>query len=257
MKKRSWFRTPVVTGLAFAAAIGLLAFSGIGIARALPAIRTNNEVTEIAHDSIGVTLLENGDPSGGTLLGSILSQTKERLVLNYAYSEPLSVRNTGEINEYVRVTVRRYWVGADGKETDLDPNLIRVTLGDADIYDAAFTGANGWIKDTAAGTSTPERVVLYYSQVVPGGGGETNLFADAIRIDNKVATAVASEKSADGKTTTNTYKYNGVQFCLEATVDAVQEHNAQYTDGSGNNVGAIKSAWGRDVTVSGGTLTLN
>ena len=256
MKKRSWFRTPVVTGLAFAAAIGLLAFSGIGIARAVPAIRTDNEYTSIAHDSIGVALLENGTaPSGGALLGSILSQTNNKLVLNYAYNEPLSVRNTGVINEYVRVTVRKYWVGADGKETDLSPELIHVGLGNADIYDASFTGANGWIKD--AGASTSERVVLYYSQVLPGSGGVTGLFADSVRIDNKVATAVASEKSADGKTTTNTYKYNGVQFCLEATVDAVQEHNAQYTDGSGNNVGAIKSAWGRDVTVSGGTLTLN
>ena len=253
MKKRPWFLTPAATGLAFAAAIGLLAFSGIGIARAVPAIRTDNEYTNIAHESIGVALLENGvTPPGGTLLGTILNQTNNKLVLNHAYNEPLSVRNTGEINEYVRVTVRKYWVGADGKETDLSPELIHVSLGDADIYDPAFRGANGWVKD--ANVSTSERVVFYYSQVVPGNGssaGTTGTFADSVRIDNGIATEVASEPEADGKTIINKYKYNGVQFCLEATVDAVQEHNAEYTDADGNVVGAIRSAWGVEASSVG------
>ena len=55
-KKRSWSGAPLITGIVFAAAIGLLAFSGIGIARAVPSVRTENEYTSIAHDSIGVTL---------------------------------------------------------------------------------------------------------------------------------------------------------------------------------------------------------
>lgn len=251
-KKRSWSGAPLITGIVFAAAIGLLAFSGIGIARAVPSVRTENEYTSIAHDSIGVTLMENGTPTSGTLLGTLLNQTNGKLILNNTYDEALNVSNTGEINEYVRVTVRKYWVGADGKSTDLSPDLIEVNLNGNDLYDASFTGANGWVKDAAS--STAERVVLYYSQVVPTGGS-TGLFADTIRINNKIATLVRSEPDADGKTITNTYAYNGVQFCLEANVDAVQEHNASYTDDNGNVVGAIKSAWGvnaSDVGINAG-----
>ena len=46
---------------------------------------------------------------------------------------------------------------------------------------------------------------------------------------------------------TTAYDYDGVQFCLEVTADAVQDHNAQ---------AAILSAWGRNVTVSGSGLSL-
>ena len=42
-------------------------------------------------------------------------------------------------------------------------------------------------------------------------------------------------------TITTTYEYDGAQFVLEATVDAVQTHNAK---------DAIKSAWGVDVNIS-------
>ena len=53
--------------------------------------------------------------------------------------------------------------------------------------------------------------------------------------------------TANGSRITTTYDYDGARFCLEATVDAVQEHNAE---------DAIWSAWGRRVTVHNGTLSL-
>ena len=40
-----------------------------------------------------------------------------------------------------------------------------------------------------------------------------------------------------GTTITTTYDYEGKQFCLEVTADAIQEHNA---------ADAMKSAWGID-----------
>ena len=53
----------------------------------------------------------------------------------------------------------------------------------------------------------------------------------------------------NGCTTIRTsYEYNGAQFCVEAKVDAVQEHNAQ---------DAVWSAWGRRVTVNDGILSLD
>lgn len=44
-----------------------------------------------------------------------------------------------------------------------------------------------------------------------------------------------------------TYDYDGKQFRVEVEVDAVQDHNAEE---------AILSAWGRNVTVENGKLSL-
>lgn len=81
-------------------------------------------------------------------------------------------------------------------------------------------------------------------------GVSTALFADSLTIDSMVASKVTQETSTqDGYTTiTTTYDYDGLQFAVEAKVDAVQEHNAQ---------DAVWSAWGKKVTISGGTLSLS
>ena len=83
-------------------------------------------------------------------------------------------------------------------------------------------------------------------------GATSSDFADKISISSDIAKIVGqtSETDSNGYTTiTTTYEYDGAQFVLEATVDAVQTHNAQ---------DAIKSAWGVDVNVSDdGALSLN
>ena len=69
-------------------------------------------------------------------------------------------------------------------------------------------------------------------------------FADKISIAGDIATIVdqTSQTDDNGLTTiTTTYEYDGALFVLEATVDAVQTHNAK---------DAIKSAWGVDVNIS-------
>ena len=262
-KKRSWFSTPVVTVLAFIVAIGLLGYAGVGTARAVLNVRSNNEYFNVALDAIGVSLQENGTTvasrdhnnrrsdgvfvvgGSGVLLNDMLKQSGNKLVLNKEYNEKLSVHNSGYINEYVRVSIYRYWLGKDGKETDLSPDLIHLSLGGKDLADNSFIGGNGWIKD--ANASTPERIVLYYDSLL-NSGDTTKLFADSIRIDNSIATAVRQDppkSNADGtQTITTIYKYDGVQVCLDVTVDAVQEHNAQFNNDDGDIDGAIKSAWG-------------
>ena len=73
---------------------------------------------------------------------------------------------------------------------------------------------------------------------------------NSIRIDDAVANKVTEEtRIEDGHTViTTTFNYDGVNFNLEAEVDAVQTHNAK---------DAIKSAWGIDVNVaSDGTISL-
>lgn len=49
---------------------------------------------------------------------------------------------------------------------------------------------------------------------------------------------VEQKTSEDDKTITTTFKYNGIEFGLEACVDGVQDHHA---------ADAAKSAWGIDL----------
>lgn len=240
---------------AFVLAVALLLFSSVGGARAALAYYSETYATRMALDDIGVTLEENGrgvswrnynsntadgtwDEATGELLQEMLSEG-EQVKPGASYKEELAVKNTGTINQYVRVTIYRYWLDKDGnKMRGLSPDLIGLHL----------TGErSGWLVDQEA--STPERTVLYYSKLLKSDERST-LLADSLTIDDMVTSKVTqTAQEKDGFTTiTTTYDYDGAQFCLEAKVDAVQEHNAQ---------DAIWSAWGRRVTVNNNTLSLD
>lgn len=221
--------------------------------------------TRIEMYDIGVSLLENGErvswrdytsasdgtwsENEGVLLANMLDENED-VCLGKAYPEELSVRNSGAINQYVRVEVRKFWLDANGdKMQELSPDLIQLNL----LCDA--TGHdNGWLLDKDA--STPERTVLYYNQLVYSEMGEeqagpsvTEPFTDTLTINSSIAQAVTqSVTKENGYTTiTNIYTYDGVQFRIEAQVHAVQEHNAE---------DAAWSAWGRKVVVEDGKLSL-
>ena len=275
-------RSPVTTVVAFALAAVLLLYAGIGTARAAFLARSEYYATQIQMYNIGVSLLENdkivsyrdydSSLADGTwdenVPGNLLSEMvakddngnpTEEIVLKKQYEEKLKVRNTGRnagngnegINEFVRVSIYKYWLDKDGKKmTELSPSLINLTLAGQDLYDETIDSyADGaWVKDK--NSTTDERVVLYYTSLLynksEDGATETPLFADAISIDNMIAKSVT--QTTTGNKIVTTYDYDGVQFCLEAHVDAVQEHNAQ---------DAITSAWGRNVSISGTTLSLS
>ena len=219
-----------------ALAVILLVGSALGSTSAALSYYSDNYTANLAVSEIGVALVENGNETSEKLLANMVGEN-EKIQLGKKYPEELTVRNTGEIDQYVRVSIVKSWMKDGKKVTSLSPDLIDLNL----------TG-NGWIEDKNA--STEERTVLYYSGIL-AGGEEAPIFADTIRIDGSVATQATKEtvKSENGYTTiTTTYKYDGVTFNLEAQVDAVQTHNAQ---------DAIKSAWGVDVKVSpDGTLSL-
>ena len=286
MKKRKTNRMPILTMVLFIAASGLLLFSTIGEARAALTYYSENYTSSFEMFHIGVTLNENGLPvskrdydkngnweeSGGALLQRELEPNND-IVLNKEYTEELTVTNSGDIDEYVRVTISKYWLDTRNlpagrtleslteaelaslsKLTDLSPALIDLNF----LCDA--TGAsNGWLLDTQltnselVSTAQPgERTVLYYSRPLPaeGEGNTTPAFADTLRIDGSIASVVSQEKMTEGRFTTivTTYKYNGVTFIVKAQVDAVQTHNAE---------DAILSAWGREVSIAeDGTLSL-
>lgn len=277
MKKvRKILASPVVTVAAFALAVGLLLFSSVGGARAALTFFSETYTSDIEMSEIGVGLVENGNLATGTLLANMLPETdgvREALQLGKHYTEELKVRNTGSIDQYVRVNVYKYWKapGVDNKEgkkqQDLSPDLIGLFLKGQKLEMTEAEGTmqmsaeakaalseNGWLVDEAA--CTKERMVLYYSRPILAANGEmgtaageSSLFTDKLAIDGSVA-KVAEKTPVEGKPGTFriTYVYNDYEFYLDVKVDAVQDHNA---------ADAILSAWGRKVSIAAdGTLSL-
>ncbi len=264
MKKPKRLLPPMAIYGLFALAVVMLFSSSIGGARAALTYYSETYSSRVQMYSIGVSLLENGNPVSwrnydsagngkwdeetGELLTGLLSDG-ESLTPGKTYREELCVENTGSINQYVRVRIYKYWVDSvDGKD---DKSSERLRTLSPDMIDLHLVNlGTDWIEDTQA--STEERTVLYYNKVLPAEAGEasrTSLFADQLTIDGELAKKVSQTESANGKytTITTTYLYNGVKFVVKAEVDAVQEHNAE---------DAILSAWGRKVSVDGGTLRL-
>lgn len=162
----------------------------------------------------------------GTLLANMLGED-EKFTPGKRYNEAISVKNSGNIDTFVRVILTRSWQDAEGKKnTSLSPDLIELN----------YLTDNGWV--IAENQSTPERTVLYYTKALPVGE-TTPALSDTIRVNESIAQDVT--KQVDGNTIRYTYKYDGYSFHVDAEVDAVQTHNAQE---------AIKSAWGVDVSVN-------
>ena len=240
MKKfKKILASPITTIAAFVLAAGLLLFSSIGGARAALTYFSDDYAANIQLQEIGVTLVENGAPAEGELLKGLLAEG-EQFKPGVSYKEQLNVYNSGVINEYVRVSIHKYWLDENGEKIrTLSPDLIKLNL---------VNLGSDWLLDSEA--STEERTVLYYNKLL-NSQNETPLFADRLTIDGSVADHVSETKKTDGRYTTITtvYEYDGARFCIEASVDAVQEHNAK---------DAVWSAWGRRVTIDeNGVLSLD
>ena len=254
MKKvKEFLKSSTVNITIFVLAVVLLLFSSVGGARAALTYVSEYYSTRVQMYDIGVTLEENGkavskrdynsksngswDEETGELLTNMLGKDED-LKIGKAYQEELTVKNSGTIDQYVRVSIYRYWLDKDGnKMQELSPELIDLNL----------VNSSDWVVDKDASTS--ERTVLYYTKLLKAGKSSSPL-SDTLAIDNMIATKVSqtTETNANGlKTITTTYDYDGVTFNLEAKVDAVQDHNAE---------DAIWSAWGRKVAISNNTLRL-
>ena len=125
------------------------------------------------------------------------------------------------------------------------PCLIKLGYTNLDTGD----GKGDWILDKEASSQTEERTVYYYNKLLESGK-DTSILTNTLKVDDYVASKVSQRTvEEDGyKKIITSYDYDGWQFCIEATVDAVQERNA---------VDAIKSAWGRDVSFrDNGTMVL-
>lgn len=260
-KLKKAITSPVTTIALFALAAMLLLGSTIGGTRAALTYFSEDYTASVEMFNIGVSLLENGkivsyrnygNESDGVwteiqdakLLTDLEGLTgEESFKVGKIYPEELTVYNSGSIDQYVRVTVYKYWLDRDGeKMQELSPDMIELP------FNLTPDGAgNCWIVDQEA--STAERTVLYYNHIL-GTGQTSSPLTSTIKVNNWIASKVSETKETDGKHTTiiTTYDYDGVTFQLEAKVDAVQTHSA---------ADAIWSAWGRRVNVSeDGTLSL-
>lgn len=114
------------TFLLLGAAVLLLAGSAVGSARAALTYYSENYTAQMEMYDIGVTLVEESakgskdissrDYAGsddawkqnqGALLTDMLDETDGKLVAGRNYKEALSVKNSGNIDEYVRVRIIR------------------------------------------------------------------------------------------------------------------------------------------------------
>lgn len=263
-KKKIWPSAAIFT--MFGAAVFLLLFGSIGGARAALTYYSDTYSSQVRMYDIGVTLRENGtkvawrdydskkaDGTWKTQKGAVLGETltnektggQDSVRPGQAYDMELCVENSGNINEYIRVTIYKYWLkagslDADGKKT---ANWEKLTELDPDLIKLNFINTNFWIEDESA--RTDERTVLYYNRVLEEEEW-SRPFADSLMIDGSVARHVT--KKEDNGSIIISYDYDDAQFWIEVEVDAVQEHNAE---------DAIWSAWGRRVRVdSNGELSL-
>ena len=203
-------------------------------------------------ESIGTSIVENGnvvanrdynsDSWEGTASGALFSNMTEEIdnfKLGKRYSYEISVKNSGDIDTYVRMIITKTIRDANGdKDTTISPELIELEFSDED-----------WI--IAENQSTRERTVCYYKKILEMGSTTPNLI-NSIKVDNSIG-KISTEKLVTDENGYETIEvgYAGAEksFNLDMEVDAVQTHNAAT---------AIKSAWGVNVTVdSNGDIELN
>lgn len=240
MKKfREFLSKPVVTAVLFALALLLLGSGTVGGARAALNIQSEYYNSEVELYDIGVALIEKqADNSFKAVAGknALMGATSQiaaavkndgKLRVGVKYPEVLAVRNTAEINEYVRVSVYKYWIDEKGnKFPEMDSDWIKLD----------FVTGEGWSIDSTPGSSTEERTILYYEYAL-APGEESTPFLSSVLIDNSLVNKVKESQETIGDKTVIKweYIYNGKQFCIDVIVDSVQDHNAEQ---------AKISAWG-------------
>lgn len=260
------FQSRIGSAALFLLAVVLLLVATVGGTQAALQVRSNNYYSAFNLDHIGVSLIENeeeiayrkyGDTAEsefteqqGQITLKDLNGDKEFLI-GKEYPFELKAYNSGGIDEYVRVTIRKYWrnetdaslylQGDEGsKVTDsiyLADYIMPGYRGDSDYAGCG----SGWIEDP--GARTEERSVYYYTGILAPGNESTPLF-NVLSISPAVAKEAAKTTVTEGGVTRTvyTYAFDGYGFVIEATVDAVQTHHAR---------AAMTSAWGTGSAVMG------
>lgn len=212
MKK--FYRSSAMTVLLFAMAAILLLVATVGGTQAALSARSNNYYSALSLKSIGVDLVKTGTGLNG-----------EYALIGKDYPYEISAKNTGEIPQYVRAVVYRYWKSDEGKvlDTSVDPGMIVTGF---DNNAAGYNNSNWYLDE---GSSTVERQIYYYKTALSVGETTEALF-DGVRIEPAITKTVTI--GSDGR---YAYVYNGLQAVVDIEIDAIQTHHAQ---------DAMHSAWG-------------
>ena len=236
MMKKMFRRTPIKAFILLLT-VAVLLLSGVQTTRAALTVQSNYYQAQANMKEIGIAIVENGRVvDDGRLLRSVptpvgASVPDTDFHYGVRYQENLAVQNTGEIDQYVRVMVSRYWAELDKngnvsrKLTNLDPTIIDINFLD-----------NGWTVDPESVSG--ERIIVYYtanSGILPVGAISAP-FADSFKVDGEIQYIVTKDVAKDG-TVTYIYTYDGAAFVIEAEAQGVQTHNAE---------DAISSDWGCD-----------
>ena len=252
----------VRTAALLAAAALLFAGGTYTGVRAVPNIQSQYYETHFYLNHLQVHLLENGeDVCGGKndLNGETKVTGRLATALGYEsddklgavepgklYQEEIAAQNGQDISQFVRMTIRKYWVQTDenGKVvTDENGDPVKITtLKPSQIhlrYDPGEDGYNtsAWTEVTA--DRTTESRTYVYNSLLPGGEATDEIFR-YVMIDKNVADDYTETSTKEGSKTIYTYeyKYDGCAFFIEADVQAIQPHNAQE---------AIESQWGSGI----------
>ena len=252
MKKR--FKLQPMLLLAIAAV--LLLASTVGSTQAALLYYSDNYVANVEVSNIGVSLVENDEvinyrdynkdgrwnrpeTISTTVLMKDLLGEDTKVIPGKTYEEKIQVANSGAIDSYVRVIIKKYWVDEDGKKVTekLDPSYI--------VLKKSSSGK--WVKSN---DTTDEREIFYYTDILKAPENNEIDITDPVIDGIKINEAVSKEiiRYTNGSTVWYEYKYDGYSFVVGAEVQAIQTHNA---------VDAIKSAWGVDATITGGKLKVN
>ena len=168
------------------------------------------------------------------------------------YKEEIAAQNGSDIDEFVRLTVRKYWMepkkDSDGnvvKDDNGDPVLVKSSKLKPSRIHLYYKGKEGY--NSSAWTlnkkeQTTESNTYYYKKDLDPGAVSSLLF-DKVSIDKEIIDLgkvnETTETYADGNKTKTVYKYeyqyDDCVFFIEADVQAIQTHNVN---------DAIKSQWG-------------
>ena len=234
MKKRKGIKTTIAL---LVAAILLFASGGIMATQAQLTIFSNDYNAQFAMDHLGIALLENGDvvPEDGLLtdLSGIVEPGK-------AYKEEIAARNSSDTSQFVRLSLRKYWMKDGEKDPTLDPALIELTFGSS-----AYNTGSWQINDAE---TTTEMTTYYYSKAL-AAGADTEPVVSKLKVNGSIVDPSHIKVSdPENGVITYEYEYDGYTIGIEADVQSIQTHNANE---------AIKSSWGvQNVKVSGSSLTV-
>ncbi len=220
--------SPLITGLLFVLALALLVTGSVGSVRALPNSETAEMHSTIETTKMGVAILQNGETCVNTGSNGLMNvggtdvASGESFKVGKNYNLNLSVKNTGDVEGYVRITIYRYWAsqntnasgwvgGYAEKRTDLDPEMIELDIAEE----------NGWVIDTSAPSEGGERIVIYRGNQAALQQNDSLLFLKSVRINGDILEDL--KPYDDGSY--GYYAYDNATFMLEIKADIVQTHS--------------------------------